>query len=116
MIGGSSRVVQVWARAEDLGLVNRIIVEYFLLYLANDIPLPCITLAMERQMYEIIQMGKPWTDPEFPPERKSLYDRTIDKEADPKTYNAFTWKRASAIFNPIYIFEDGVEPNDINQG
>ena len=74
------------------------------------------SLAMERQMYEIIQMGKPWTDPEFPPERKSLYDRTIDKEADPKTYNAFTWKRASAIFNPIYIFEDGVEPNDINQG
>ena len=72
---------------------------------------------MERQMYEIIQLGKPWTDAEFPPERKSLYDPKIDTEVDdPRKFNNLTWKRASEIFNPVYIFEDGVEPNDINQG
>ena len=68
-------------------------------------------------MYEIIQLGKPWTDAEFPPERKSLYDPKIDTEVDdPRKFNNLTWKRASEIFNPVYIFEDGVEPNDINQG
>ena len=75
------------------------------------------SLAMERQMYEIIQLGKPWTDSEFPPERKSLYDPKIDTEVDdPRKFNNLTWKRASEIFKPVYIFEDGVEPNDINQG
>ena len=31
-------------------------------------------------------------------------------------FNSFQWKLASAIYNPVYVFEDGVEPNDINQG
>ena len=68
-------------------------------------------------MYEIIQMGKPWTDPEFSPDRKSLYNPQIDTDVeDTSKFNNLTWKRASEIFNPLYIFEDGVEPNDINQG
>ena len=29
-------------------------------------------------------------------------------------YDSFTWRRASEIYNPAYIFEDGIEPNDIN--
>ena len=67
-------------------------------------------------MYEIIQKGKPWTDPEFPPEPKSLYDVQIDLDADVRALSKITWKRASDIYNPVYIFEDGVEPGDINQG
>ena len=30
--------------------------------------------------------------------------------------NSYTWKRASEIYNPLHIFEDAIEPNDINQG
>ena len=67
-------------------------------------------------MYQIIQKGQPWTDKDFPPEQKSLYNPQIDLEADPSTYNKFTWKRASDIYKPCSIFEGGVEPNDINQG
>ena len=33
---------------------------------------------MERFVQETIAKGKPWTDPEFPPERSSLYDPKID--------------------------------------
>ena len=35
---------------------------------------------------------------------------------DEKLYKSFKWKRASDIYKPVYVFEDGVEPNDINQG
>lgn len=45
-----------------------------------------------------------------------MYDPNIDKDIDTAAFNSFKWKRASELFNPIYVFEDGVEPNDINQG
>ena len=61
---------------------------------------------------ETIQQGQPWTDTEFPPERSSLYDIKID-QVDVKTFNSITWKRASDIFNSVYVFEDSIEPNDV---
>ena len=70
---------------------------------------------MEKFVWETIAKNKPWTDPEFPPMAKSLYDPEID-QVDEALYKSFTWKRASQIYKPLYIFEDGVEPNDINQG
>ena len=73
-------------------------------------------MELERFVQATIAKGKPWTDPDFPPNQSSLYDPAIDNEVDVDTYNSFSWKRASEIFKPAYIFEDGVEPNDINQG
>ena len=70
---------------------------------------------MEQFVQTTIARGRPWTDPDFPPTQASLYDADID-EVDEAMYKSFSWKRASEIFNPVYIFEDGVEPNDINQG
>ena len=60
-----------------------------------------------------IARGKPWTDPEFPPAAKSLYDPAID-QVDESVYRSFSWKRASQIHPKVFVFEDGVEPNDIN--
>ena len=68
---------------------------------------------MERQVNEIIARGEPFTDSEFPPRTSSLYDPQLD-EVDRAAFDSFQWKRASQIYNPVYIFEDGVEPNDIN--
>ena len=31
-------------------------------------------------------------------------------------YNKYKWKRAHEIYNPVYMFRDGIEPNDIEQG
>lgn len=70
---------------------------------------------MDAFVRKTISAGKPWTDPDFPPQASSLYNPKID-EVDRNAFDSFTWKRASAIYNPLYIFEDGVEPNDINQG
>ena len=69
---------------------------------------------MERMVQETIAKGKPWTDPDFPPMQKSLYDPSIDNKVDVTFYNSLSWKRASQIYKPVYIFEDGVEPNDVN--
>jgi len=69
---------------------------------------------MEKMVQETIAKGKPWTDPDFKPERSSLYDPRIDTSVDQASFNKFTWKRASEIYKPVYIFEDGIEPNDIN--
>ena len=68
---------------------------------------------MELFVQQVISKGKKWTDPEFPPEAKSLWDPQID-QVDESQYRAFKWKRASDIYKPVYVFEDGVEPNDIN--
>lgn len=72
-------------------------------------------LEMERFVQATIAKGKPYVDPDFPPEKSSLYDPAID-EVDAANYNSFSWKRAGEIYQPAYVFEDGVEPNDINQG
>ena len=71
---------------------------------------------IKRFVQDTIAKGKPWTDDDFPPERKSLYDPKIDTDIDAHTFNSFKWKRASEIFNPIDVFVGGVDPNDINQG
>ena len=60
-----------------------------------------------------IARGKPWTDQDFPPTVKSLYDPAID-QVDESLYRSFSWKRASQIYKQVHVFEDGVEPNDIN--
>ena len=52
---------------------------------------------MERFVQSTIQKGKPWTDPEFPPEQSSLYDPRLD-DVDQQTYQSFSWKRASEIY------------------
>ena len=70
---------------------------------------------MERMVNETIAKGQPWTDESFPPDRSSLYDVSID-QVDTDAYNAYTWKRASDIYNPLFIFDDGIEPSDVNQG
>jgi len=36
------------------------------------------SVELERFVQETIAKGKPWTDPEFPPQRSSLYDPKID--------------------------------------
>ena len=72
-------------------------------------------LEMERFVQATIARARPWTDPDFPPTLASLYDADAD-EVDEAVYKSYSWKRASEIYNPVYIFKDGVEPNDINQG
>lgn len=62
---------------------------------------------------ETIEKGEPWVDTKFPPERTSLYDPAID-QVNHSTYDAYIWKRASEIYRPVHIFEDGIEPNDVN--
>ena len=72
-------------------------------------------------MQEQTASGTPWTDPEFPPERISLYDPVIDDRAETygsKTelsarFDQFEWKRAGEIFKNPQIFSDGIHPNDI---
>jgi len=73
-------------------------------------------IELERFVQETIAKGRPWTDPDFPPERSSLYDPNIDNEVDVQMFNSFKWKRANEIFNPVAVFTGGVDPNDINQG
>ncbi len=73
------------------------------------------TSEMERFVEETIAKGKPFTDPDFGPQISSLYDPRVD-EVDEAAYRKFTWKRANEIYKPAFIFEDGIEPNDINQG
>ena len=70
---------------------------------------------MEKFVQDTIASGKPYTDPDFPPEQSSLFDPRID-EVDLEAFQSFSWKRASAIFPNGAVFEGGVEPNDINQG
>ena len=70
---------------------------------------------MERYVEEQIFLGQKWTDDKFPPEVSSLYDNNVD-EVDTVKYDAYTWKRANEIYDPVYMFQDGIEPNDIEQG
>lgn len=65
----------------------------------------------------MIADGKPWTDPDFPPEKKSLYDPRIDKSADRKAFDSYSWKRIKDIYGgKEQMFAGGIGPNDINQG
>ena len=53
--------------------------------------------AMEKFVIEIIQKGRKWTDPDFPPELNSLFDQNID-EGDINKYKSFEWKRIQDIY------------------
>lgn len=67
------------------------------------------------KVQEIIQKGQPWEDEEFPPQFKSLFDRSID-QGDRSKYQQFKWKRAKEIYPNAKLFSGGIDPNDINQG
>ena len=56
------------------------------------------TKKLEAFVAAVIAEGKPWTDPEFPPELKSLIDPKIDKQADLRTYKKYSWKRMTEIY------------------
>jgi len=71
------------------------------------------TSEMERFVEETIAKGQPWTDPDFRPDESSLYDPNVDS-IDEASWQRFTWKRGGEIYSPAFIFEDGIEPNDIN--
>ena len=74
------------------------------------------TKKLESFVASVIAEGKPWTDPDFPPELKSLIDPKIDKSADVSTYKKYSWKRMTEIYkgqNP-QVFSGGIHPNDIN--
>lgn len=70
---------------------------------------------LERFVQATIAAGKPWTDPDFPPNSSSLVDPAVDG-GDPGRFASYSWKRVPEIYEKPQIFEDGVEPNDINQG
>jgi Calpain family cysteine protease len=62
---------------------------------------------VERRVDQIIAAGKPFMDPDFPPNSSSL---------GPVKVQDVEWARASEIFKSPAIFKDGIEPNDIQQG
>ena len=70
---------------------------------------------IEKFVMDIIQKGQPWTDPDFPPALRSLYDPNLD-EGDINKYKSFEWKRFKEIAKSPAMFRDGIDPNDINQG
>ena len=70
---------------------------------------------MRISVNKVIQRGKPWTDPDFPPEFESLCDPAVDK-SDPHKFSQLEWKRASECYDDAQVFRDGIHPNDINQG
>lgn len=69
---------------------------------------------VEDMVAKVISEGKPWTDKDFPPEAKSLYDPNVDK-GDASQFN-LKWKRISEVYKTPQVFSGGIEPNDINQG
>ena len=63
-------------------------------------------------MNEVISSGEPFTDPEFPPTPES-----IALPGDPNPAREYEWKRASEIFPGGHVvFNEDIDPNDINQG
>lgn len=70
---------------------------------------------MRSFVIEIIERGEPWTDPDFPPELKSLFDSAIDK-GDSSKFASYDWKRAPECYDTPHVFDKKISPNDINQG
>ena len=70
---------------------------------------------IEKMVLRVIGEGKPWTDPDFQPNMKSLFNPSID-EGDASLYRSLAWKRAKDIYKQPKVFSGGIEPNDINQG
>lgn len=60
--------------------------------------------------------GQPWTDPDFPPDAKSLIkDWTASPRA--RVWQRYVWRRAGEFLDrrTMGVFKD-IEPNDIKQG
>ena len=68
---------------------------------------------LDRLVKETIEKGKPWTDKSFKPTKASLFNPEIDS-ADPEIFANLEWKRASKIYANPTIFNDGIDPNDVN--
>ena len=63
----------------------------------------------------IIAKGEPWTDPDFRPERSSLYDPQHDL-CDHSLFSGCKWERITKIFPGCQMIVDGIAPSDIIQG
>lgn len=62
---------------------------------------------------QIIDAGEEWTDPDFPPNQNSIQ---VPGEK-PNASRQYEWKRAKDIFEPGFVvFNEDIDPNDINQG
>ena len=66
-------------------------------------------------MNQVIQAGQPFTDKEFPPCQASLFDEH-DHPSKAEKFKNYIWKRASDFYKHPEVFQQGVHPNDINQG
>ena len=62
-------------------------------------------MAKTREFVEkVLAKGEPWTDPDFLPEYKSLYNLDLDFEADGSKFRKCDWKRATEIYSKPVIF------------
>lgn len=64
--------------------------------------------AAQKTVDAAIAAGTAWTDPEFPPEAKSLFDPINDAKARKEKYDGIVWRRASEIYTEPVIFSDDV--------
>ena len=64
---------------------------------------------------EVIAAEEPWTDPQFPPVFKSLFDKKLDL-GDPERFEPIEWIRASEVYENPKLFVGGIEPCDVKQG
>jgi calpain-15 len=78
------------------------------------------------QIEDSVPEGEKWTDPDFPPEFKSLspewtYESFLSKEEFEK-WKTLTWRRASDIpclqndWGETNVIKEGIRPGDIKQG
>lgn len=60
--------------------------------------------------------GQPWTDPDFPPDAKSLI-KDWETSSRARVWQRYIWRRASEFLDrrTMAVFKD-IEPNDIKQG
>lgn len=72
---------------------------------------------MRKFVDSVIAKGSPWTDPDFRPERSSLYDPQHD-DVNTSEYGRLTWQRCTDIFpfEKTDVFVDKVEISDVIQG
>ena len=64
-------------------------------------------------MEKIEAKGEPWTDPEFPPEYRSLYDVDLDFDVIGTKFSKCSWKRVSNIYKNPKMFNYQIQSRDI---
>ena len=74
----------------------------------------------EDWMESVISKGKKFKDPDFMPQKSSIYDK-YDREVlvtERTVYDSVIWQRASDLYfgEDLAIFKGGVSPDDIEQG